>query len=87
MSKLYPNNVQIVALLEKLAICLSRCTIEISGQEMTRDIDPTTYKHKKRKYLDKLLEMNLIRMTNPNNPTAHTQRYICTELGREIIGK
>lgn len=31
--------------------------------------------------------MNLIRMTNPDNPTAHTQRYICTELGREIIGK
>ena len=76
-----------MALLEKLAICLSRCTIEISGQEMTRDIDPTTYKNKKRKYLDKLLEMNLIRMTNPDNPTARTQRYICTELGREIIGK
>lgn len=31
--------------------------------------------------------MNLIKMTNPNNPTARTQRYICTELGKEIIGK
>ena len=71
----------------KLVKCLVRCQKEISSQEMLQDIDQTTYKQRKRKYLYKLLEMNLIQMTNPNNPTARTQRYICTELGREIIGK
>ena len=73
--------------IEKLAICLLRCSTEISGRNMLDGIDSTSYKQKKRRYLDKLLEMKLIQMTNPDKPTARNQQYICTDLGRQIIKK
>lgn len=73
------------SLLEKLATCLLLCKTEISGHDMLKDIDVTTYRHKKRRYLDKLVEMGLITMTKPDKPTAHDQRYVCTDLGKRII--
>lgn len=87
MSKLCHSHVIVMSksLLEKLARCLLLCKTEISGHDMLKDIDVTTYRHKKRRYLDKLLEMGLIRMTKPDKPTAQDQRYICTDLGRQII--
>ena len=87
LDKLCPSHVQVMSQLdiENLAICLLRSRNEISARDMLQGIDTTSYRQRKRKYLDKLLEMNLIRMTNPNNPTAHTQRYVCTDLGRKII--
>lgn len=87
MSKLCPSYDLVVSrsILEKLAICLLRCKNEISGHDMLKDIEATSYKQRKRKYLDKLMEMKLIRMTKPDKPTARNQRYICTDLGRQII--
>lgn len=87
MSKLCHSHVIVMSksLLEKLARCLLLCKTEISGHDMLKDIDVTTYRHKKRRYLDKLLEMGLIRMTKPDKPTAQDQRYICTDLGKQII--
>ena len=34
-----------------------------------------------RKHLDPLIDGNLIRMTNPENPTAANQKYVLTEAG------
>ena len=87
MSKLCPSYDLVISqsILEKLAICLLRCKNEISGHDMLKDIDATSYKQRKRKYLDKLMEMKLIRMTKPDKPTARNQRYICTDLGKQII--
>ena len=87
MSQLCPSYVPVMSQLgfEKLAICILRCKNEISGHELLKDIDTTSYKQKKRKYLDKLMEMGLVRMTKPDKPTARNQRYICTDLGKQII--
>ena len=52
---------------------------------MLRNIDTTSYRQKKRKYIDKLIEMDLIKMTKPDKPTARNQQYICTEFGKQII--
>lgn len=89
MSESCPSYVLVLPKLdiEKLAICLLRCSTEISGRNMLDGIDSTSYKQKKRRYLDKLLEMKLIQMTNPDKPTARNQQYICTDLGRQIIKK
>lgn len=89
ISKSCPSYVQVMpkAVLERLAICLLRCKNEVSGHDMLENIDTTSYKQRKRKYLDKLMEMGLIRMTKPEKPTASDQRYVCTDLGRELIGK
>ena len=73
------------SLLEKLATCLLLCQKEISGHDMLRNIDTTSYRQKKRKYIDKLIEMDLIKMTKPDKPTARNQQYICTEFGKQII--
>ena len=87
MSKLCQSYVIVMSksMLEKLATCLLMCKTEISGHDMLKDIDVTSYRHKKRKYLDKLVEMGLIEMTKPDKPTARDQRYIHTTLGKKII--
>lgn len=87
MSKLCHSYVIVMSksMLEKLATCLLMCKTEISGHDMLKDIDVTSYRHKKRRYLDKLVEMGLIEMTKPDKPTARDQRYIHTTLGRKII--
>ncbi|MCQ2272278.1 MAG: putative DNA binding domain-containing protein [Bacteroidales bacterium] len=89
ISQLCPSCVPVVSqlILKKMAVCLLRCKNEISGHQLLEDIEVTSYKQKKRKYIDKLLDMNLIRMTKPEKPTAKDQKYICTDLGLEIVGK
>jgi ATP-dependent DNA helicase RecG len=89
MSKLCPSYVQVLPrlVMENLAICLLRCSTEISGRNMLEGIDSTSYKQKKRKYLDKLLEMKAIKMTKPDKPRARNQQYTCTDLGLQIIKK
>ena len=53
-----------------LAICLLRAQEEISAQDMLEGIDKVSFKQKKRKYLDRLLEMGVIFMTIPDKPTS-----------------
>lgn len=73
--------------IEKLAVCLLKSAKEISGRDMLDRIDTISYKQRKRNYLDKLLELKLLRMTKPEKPTARDQRYVCTDLGFQIIKK
>lgn len=89
MSKLCPSCVQVVSKsdIEKLAQCLLRAVTEISGHDMLDGIDTTSYKQRKRKYLDKLIMMGLVEMTKPDKPTAKNQKYVCTLLGKQILEK
>ena len=70
-----------------LAICLLRAQEEISAQDMLEGIDKVSFKQKKRKYLDRLLEMGVIFMTIPDKPTSKKQKYILSDIGIEIISK
>jgi len=39
----------------------------------------------KKHYLDTLLEIGVIEMTQPNSPNSPTQRYVLTEEGRKLL--
>ena len=73
--------------LENMAICLLRATEEVSAQDMLEGIENVSYKHLRRKYLDKLLEMGVVMMTMPDKPTSKKQKYVLSKLGRELINK
>ena len=73
--------------LGNLAICLLRTQEEVSAQDMLEGIDKVSYKQKKRKYLDKLLEMGAISMTIPDKPTRRKQKYELSDIGYNIIHK
>lgn len=45
------------------------------------EIDPS---HFKRQYVDPLLEGGILRMTNPDRPSAPNQRYVLTEAGAAL---
>jgi ATP-dependent DNA helicase RecG len=87
VSKMCPRCVQDMSMNELglLAICLLRAQEEISAQDMLNGIDRVSFKQKRRKYLDKVLEMGAISMTIPDKPTSKKQRYILSEIGYDII--
>ena len=89
MSKSCPSHVQVMSKLqlENLAICLLRSVKEVSAQEMLEGLEEVSIKHLKRKYLDKLLAMGAVVMTIPEKPTSSKQKYILSELGKELIGR
>lgn len=73
--------------LENMAVCLLRSTKEISASDMLEGIEDVSYKHLRRKYLNKLLEMKVVMMTMPDKPTSKNQKYILTDLGKMLISK
>ena len=73
--------------LENMAICLLRTIEEVSAQDMLMGIEDVSYKHLRRKYLDKLLEMGAVTMTMPDKPTSKRQKYVLTELGKELVSR
>ncbi|OYP58658.1 hypothetical protein CIL02_13820 [Prevotella sp. P3-122] len=89
MSKMCPRYVQDMSMNELglLAVCLQRAQEGVSAQEMLKNIDKVSFKQKKRKYLDKLLEMGAILMTIPDKPTSKNQKYILSDIGYEIVHK
>lgn len=89
LSKSCPRYVQDMSKmeLENMAVCLLRSTEEISASDMLEGIENVSYKHLRRKYLNKLLEMGAVIMTIPEKPTSSKQKYILSELGRKLISK
>ena len=71
--------------LEKLAICLLRCKTEISAQDMLEGLEDISFKQLRRKYLERLLNMNVISMTIPDKPKSKKQKYIISQSGLNII--
>ncbi len=89
LSKMCPRYVQDMSINELgyLAICMIRAKGVVSAQDMLDGIDRVSFKQKKRKYLDKLLEMGAIIMTIPDKPTSKNQKYILSDIGLDIIYK
>ena len=89
MSKLCPSYVQDMTQteVENMAKCLLRAIKEISAQNMLDGIEDISYKHLRRKYLDKLLDMGAVVMTIPEKPTSSKQKYRLSELGKELINQ
>ena len=89
ISKLCPSYVQDMTQteVENMAKCLLRAIKEISAQNMLVGIEDISYKHLRRKYLDKLLDMGAVVMTIPEKPTSSKQKYRLSELGKELINQ
>ena len=89
MSKLCPSYVQDMTQteVENMAKCLLRAIKEISAQNMLDGIEDISYKHLRRKYLDKLLDMGAVVMTIPEKPTSSKQKYRLSELGKELTNQ
>lgn len=89
VSKICPRYVQDMSMNElgSLAVCLLRAQEGVSAQEMLEGIDKVSFKQKKRKYLDKLLEMGAVLMTIPDKPTSKKQKYKLSEVGYDIVHK
>ena len=87
LSKVCPSHVQVMSKsdVEKLVMCMMRCTTAISAQGMLEGIEQMSYKQLRRKYLQQLLEMELITMTIPDKPRSQNQKYVLTEKGKEIL--
>lgn len=73
--------------LENIAICLLRTIEEVTAQDMLKGIEDVSYKHLRRKYLDKLIAMGAVVMTIPESPTSSKRKYILSELGQKLINK
>ena len=73
--------------LTNMAVCLLRAMEDVSAQNMLEGIENVSYKHLRRKYLGRLLEMGAVLMTIPEKPKSSKQRYILSELGRKLISK
>ena len=89
ISKLCPSYVQDMTQteVENMAKCLLRAIKEISAQNMLDGLEDISYKHLRRKYLDKLLDMGAVVMTIPEKPTSSKQKYRLSELGKELINQ
>ena len=64
------------------------CSRYQRGQTKTYEgIEDVSYKHLRRKYLDKLIAMGAVVMTIPESPTSSKRKYILSELGQKLINK
>lgn len=70
---------------EYLAVCILKSRTAVSAQIMLEGVDKISYKQKRRKYLDKLLEMGVLLMTIPEKPTSRNQQYILSEYGKDLL--
>lgn len=89
MSKLCPSYVQVVSKLpvENIIQCLLRCKDPISARELLQGLEDISLKQLRRKYLDCLIGMSAVNMTNPEKPTSRSQKYVISELGKKLISK
>ncbi|MCF0211922.1 MAG: putative DNA binding domain-containing protein [Bacteroidales bacterium] len=87
MSKKCPRNVQETSrfVLYNFSVCLLRCVNEVTAQVMLAGLDDVSEKQLRRKYLNPLLEMNLIERTIPDSPRNRNQRYKLTAQGEDIV--
>ena len=70
---------------EHLAVCILKSRSAVSAQIMLEGVDNISYKQKRRKYLDKLLEMGVLQMTIPEKPTSRHQQYILSKKGKDLL--
>ena len=70
---------------EHLSVCILKSRTAVSAQVMLEGVGKISYKQKRRKYLDKLLEMGVLLMTIPEKPTSRNQQYILSEYGKDLL--
>ena len=69
---------------EKLLLSAIQAT---SAAEIRQVMNLTNATKFKRNYIDPLLELRILAMTQPDSPKSPTQKYYLTELGKQLIEK
>ena len=69
---------------EKLLLSAIQAT---SAAEIRQVMNMTNATKFKRNYIDPLLELRILAMTQPDSPKSPTQKYYLTELGKQLIKK
>ena len=69
---------------EKLLLSTIQAT---SAAEIRQVMNMTNATKFKRNYIDPLLELRILAMTQPDSPKSPTQKYYLTELGKQLIKK
>lgn len=59
----------------------------VSASEMRSKLGIMNASKFKKKYLDPLIELGVIKMTRPEVPNSRLQQYVLTETGKEIMNK
>ena len=59
----------------------------VSASEMRSKLGIMNASKFKKKYLDPLIELGVIKMTRPEVPNSRLQQYVLTEAGKEIMNK
>ena len=67
---------------EKLLLSAIQAT---SAAEIRQVMNMTNATKFKRNYIDPLLELRILAMTQPDSPKSPTQKYYLTELGKQLI--
>ena len=67
---------------EKLLLSVIQAT---SAAEIRQVMNMTNATKFKRNYIDPLLELRILAMTQPDSPKSPTQKYYLTELGKQLI--
>jgi len=52
---------------------------------MLEGFEETSFRQLRRKYLQALLDMELIEMTLPDKPTSRNQKYVLSAKGKELL--
>lgn len=69
---------------EKLLLSAIQAT---SAAEIRQVMNMTNATKFKRNYIDPLLELRILAMTQPDSPKSPTQKYYLTEMGKQLIKK
>ena len=67
---------------EKLLSCAIQA---VSAADLRMAMKMTNATKFKRNYIDPLLELKILAMTQPNSPKSPTQKYYLTEAGRALL--
>jgi hypothetical protein len=59
----------------------------VSASEMRSKLGIMNASKFKKKYLDPLIELGVIKMTRPEMPNSRLQQYVLTEAGKRIMNK
>ena len=67
---------------EKLLSCAIQA---VSAADLRMAMKMTNATKFKRNYIDPLLELRILAMTQPNSPKSPTQKYYLTEMGKALL--
>lgn len=67
---------------ESLLIAMNQPTSVVELMQAAKQTNRTRFK---KKYLDPLMKMGILAMTQPNSPKSPTQKYYLTEMGKALL--